>query len=402
MNDDDLFARIRARRLALGMSQKVFADRMGKSLGWARKLEAGGLQVPKLHMLARIAKVLECRDLAELTGDTLAVDLERFAAVAAHSSLPVVRHALLTARVDTPTHAVNLDHLRERVRMAWKVRHESPDHRSQLAARLPGLIRDAQRAVRQRTGAERREARRVLADVYRLTDFYVAWQPDPGLLWLVVDRAVAEGQETDDPVAIAGGSWALVQALRETGSWDQALDVGAHALTLLEPRIETANTEWRAMIGAMRAEQALTYARKGRYGDAWRYWESAQDVIVKLPAGYRHVQSSFSVPVMQANAVTLGVELCRPGEALRAANFDPASIGSRPRRARHLIEVARIHDQLGDDAATLATLQSAVNTAHETARFNGWARQLALKLRDKPPSGQRDAARELAARVGVH
>ncbi|RDI42777.1 hypothetical protein DFR68_12440 [Nocardia mexicana] len=35
-------------------------------------------------------------------------------------------------------------HLSERLRQAWQVRHSSPDHRTQLGALLPGLIRDAQ------------------------------------------------------------------------------------------------------------------------------------------------------------------------------------------------------------------------------------------------------------------
>lgn len=156
------------------------------------------------------------------------------------------------------------------------------------------------------------------------------------------------------------------------------------------------------MVGALRAENALTYARRGRHGQAWRYWESAYDIARKLGPGYRHVQTSFGQPVMQANAVTLGVELRRGEEALQAANaLDPGDIVSVPRRSRHLIEVARVHALQGDWAATLATLDQAERTAPETARFNGWARELTHKLMDRPPGGETAAVRSLAGRLGV-
>ncbi|HVE95885.1 MAG TPA: hypothetical protein VNA67_02710 [Pseudonocardiaceae bacterium] len=55
--------------------------------------------------------------------------------------------------------------------------------------------------MRTTKGIERRAARRVLAGVYRLADFSVAYQPAPELVWLVADRAIAEAQEADDPYA---------------------------------------------------------------------------------------------------------------------------------------------------------------------------------------------------------
>ena len=44
-------------------------------------------------------------------------------------------------------------------------------------------------------------------------------------------------------------------------------------------------------------------------------------------------------------AVSVSVELQKGGEALRSAErVPPESITSRPRRARHIIEVARAHN----------------------------------------------------------
>ncbi|QIZ39479.1 XRE family transcriptional regulator [Saccharopolyspora sp. ASAGF58] len=384
------------------MSRPVLGGLVGRSAEWVKAIESGRLQTPKLHMLTKLAEALDISDLAELTGNGEAVPVSRYAVGPAHGALNEVRAALMDYRLSMDTRPVNLTHLRERLAAAWHLRHSSPDHRTQVGSILPGLIRDAQRAVRARWGAERRDARRVLAGVYQLADFYVAYQPAPELVWLVADRAVTEGQDADDPYAMAAGAWALVQALRESGRWDEAISVAHDGAAQLEPYMESAPDDWRGMVGALQAENALTYARKGRHGEAWRYWESAYEIARKLRPNYRHIQSSFSLAVMQANALSLGVDLRRNGEALKAAReLDPNQIVSVPRRSRHLIEVARAYAQQGESASVLGILTKAERTAPETVQFNGWARDLILKLRDQPPTGEIPAVRALARRVGI-
>lgn len=152
----------------------------------------------------------------------------------------------------------------------------------------------------------------------------------------------------------------------------------------------------------MEAEVAYVYARRGRHGAAWAHWERADAIAHQLGPNYRHMQSSFSIAVMTAHAATLGVELRRPGEALRAAdNFDPDEIPSLARRSRHLIEVARAHHQRDERAATYALLNRAERTASETIRYNGFAREMLLDLTARPPAGLRLDVRDLCERVGL-
>jgi hypothetical protein len=242
----------------------------------------------------------------------------------------------------------------------------------------------------------------VLAGVYRLADFYVAYQPAPELVWMVADRALPEGQEADDPYAVAGGAWAMVQALRDAGRWDEAVDLACDAIRQLTPHLDGAPADWRGVTGALEAEIAYVHARRGRHGDAWAHWERADGIARQLGPDYRHVQSSFSMSVMAAHATTLGVELRRPGEALRAADsIDADSIPSLARRSRHLIEVARGHHQRDERVAAFAVLNKAERTASETIRYNGFARDMLLDLAARPPSGLRSDVRELCERVGL-
>lgn len=383
------------------MSRAVLGGLVGRSAEWVKAVETGRLQMPRLSMLLKIAQTLELSDLAELTGNGHAVPVQLFAGER-HAALSAVQAALTEYRVNQPATPPNVTHLALRLRQAWQVRHSTPDHRTQLGALLPGLIRDAQQAVRATSGEERRHARRVLAGVYRLADFYVAYQPAPELVWLVADRALHEAQEADDPYAIAGGAWAMVQALRDAGRWSEAIILAEDANRALRPHLEGAPEDWRGISGALHAEIAYVHARRGRPGAAWAALERADAVARRLGSAYRHVQTSFSQAVMAAHATTVGVELRRPGEALQAASsIDADAIPSLARRSRHLIEVARAHHQRDERHAALALLDKAERTASETIRYNGFAREMLLDLSARPPSGTRDEVRSLCARVGL-
>ena len=105
---------------------------------------------------------------------------------------------------------------------------------------------------------------------------------------------------------------------------------------------------------------------------------------------------------MNAHAVTLDVELRRPGDAVRTANgFDANEIPSLAWRSRHLIEVARAYHQRHDAARTNAMLHAAERTAPETIRFNGYARDMLLSLAAAPPTGLRDEVPALCRRAGI-
>ncbi len=394
--------RIRRHRERAGMSRPVLAGLVGRSAEWLKAVETGRIQSPRLPMLLRLARALELDDLAELTGNGYAVPVSVFAGER-HTALTDVQSALTDYRLSDPNRSADTEHLASRLQQAWQVRHASPDHRTQLGSLLPGLIRDAQSAARL-PGGDRRAARRVLAGVYQLADFFVAYQPAPELVWLVADRALNEGYEADDPYLIAGGAWSMVQALRDSGRWEEGISLAQNALSQLAPYLHRDETsdDWHGITGALQAEIAYVHARRGRYGEAWAYWESANRIAERLGPTYRHVHTSFSLPVMQAHATTLGVELRRAGEGLRAArSLDAGQIASVPRRSRHFIEVARAHYQRDEFAAALALLDESERTAPETIKYNGYARDMLHALLRRPPSGMRDDVRNLCDRVGI-
>lgn len=395
--------RMQILRTRRGMSRPVLAGLVGMSPSWVKQVETGVMKAPSLPMILRIAEVLRVRDLADLTGDqTMPTDL--FIGPG-HQQLPAVQAAVnaFPLAIDQP--APSVVHLRARLARAWSARHSSPNHREVIGKLLPNLIRDAQLAVRQAESAvERRALQSVLSEVYSLTQFFVAYQPDSALLWRVAERGMVAAQESEDPHTIGVAAWLTVQAHRDAGPghFDAADSVNRTTLEYLEPFLPEADQHVQAIVGALQFEAGYTAARRGEGGEAWGCWDKARAMAERLPADYYHPITSFSRAIMAAHAVTVAVELHAGRESVRqAAAADAHTIPSRPRRARHRIEEARGYQLDGQPDAALATLAKAHEAAPETIAYNGYARRIVLEETESKSPDRRRRASELAVKLGV-
>ena len=394
--------RLRILRTRRGMPRPVLAGLLGRSPSWLKQLERGELRVPSLPMVLRIAEVLRVSDLSDLTGDQ-SMPTALFTGPG-HKRLPAVRAAI---DAFPPTggdrEAPSTAHLRARLTRAWQARHSSPHHRDVIGALLPDLIRDAQLTVRRAdTAPDRRAAQAVLAEVYSLAQFFLAYQPDSALLWRAAERCMVAAQESEDPHALGMAAWLTAEAHRDAGHYDGADTVTMKCLEYLQPHLPDAGKDVRAIAGALQIAAGYTAARRGDSGAAWSWWDKAQRVAEALPTDYYHPVTSFSHVVMGAHAVTLAVELHAGGESVRqAARADVRCIPSRPRRARHRIEEARGYQLDGQPEAALATLEKAYENAPETIRYSGYARRIILEETEASSPERRRRASDLAVKVGM-
>ncbi|MEV4726561.1 helix-turn-helix domain-containing protein [Micromonospora humida] len=390
--------RLKVYRERSGKTRAVLGGLVGRSAEWVKAVETDRILPPRIHMLDRIARALKI-DVSVLAGE-----LGNRSAVVngpEHPALASVRDAVNRFVVLPDAPAESLSSLRDRLAAAWRARHQASDHRTVLGALLPGLLRDVQHAALVCEGVQRRQAQALLAETLGLVQMFLAYQPAAELIWRVADRAMVAAQESGDSEAIARAGWFLGQVHRDTGDWDTAMVVTLDVMSALESRVAEGRTGLLALWGALNFEAAYTAARAGEEGRAWRHWDRADRVAQRLPQGYYQPQTSFSRVVMGAHAVTVAVELQKSGEAVRQARrHEAAAIPSRPRRARHLIEVARAYYGKADKETTVVTLRQAYESAPETIRFNGYARQITLDLLDGPRS-TRDEARDLAVKVGL-
>ncbi|WP_433699281.1 helix-turn-helix domain-containing protein [Nocardiopsis sp. CA-288880] len=393
--------RLKIQRTRRGMTRDILAGLVGKSASWVKAVETGRLQTPKLAMLLRLAEALRVRDLSQLTGDQ-SMPISLFTGPG-HPRLSQVRAAINALPSLSPREAPPVMHLRARLDQAWSARHSSPHHREVLGQLLPALIEDAQLAAHQSDDrATRRAAQAILAEVYALSQFFIAYQPAQDLLWRVAERGMVAAHDSGDVHAIGVASWLMAQAHRDAGDWDAADVVTSRTLELLDRCADTDVVSVAAIRGAMLFEDGYTAARRGETGAAWARWDAANEVAARLPSGYYHPVTSFSQAVMGAHAVTIAVELRAGGESVRqAARAVSARIPSRPRRARHEIEQARAYYLDAQPEAALAVLEAAHEAAPETIRFNGYARRIVLEELDERDGRRQQRASELADRLGL-
>ncbi|QXJ24997.1 helix-turn-helix domain-containing protein [Actinomadura graeca] len=392
--------RVRFFRQRQGMSREVLGGLVGKSTRWVKAVERGEIQELKIPAVLALAEALRLRDVSALTGGDGPLPMTMFRGPG-HPALAGVRDAINAVAVSASGPPDPLGHLRARLDAAWRARHASPHHRTVVGGLLPGLIRDAKHAVREYQGDDRRRALAVLAGVYNLAQFFIAYQPSADLLWRVVERSLMAAEESGSPKAFGGAVWLAAQAHRDAGDFDAAETLNREGLELIAPHIQEADDDLRAMWGALHHEVAYTAACAGQSATAWRWWDKADRIAQSLPAAHYDPMTSFSRVIMGAHAVTVAVELRQGGEARKQAQRAGAvAIPSQPRRGRHLIEVARAWRIAGDQRVELHALEQAYREAPETIRYNTHARRMTKELADGP-AGLRRNARELADRIGL-
>ncbi|MFG2284552.1 helix-turn-helix domain-containing protein [Streptomyces sp. NPDC048595] len=396
--------RIRVLRESRGMTRATLANLCGRGPDWLKKIETGERELRSHNLLLHLGAALQVSDLSVLTGGgeggpAQLVSLGRMNHPAMPEIWAAVMNRSLTTAVTGPAEPAVLQ---GRVDQTWRLWHTSDRNRTEVGALLPGLIRDGEAAVRALDGEQRRAALVALSDVYRLTGQATAYVAPAELAWVVADRALSAAQDADQPAAIAAAAWNMGNILRETSYPEEALRIVAEAGDLLRPHLDGAPDDWRGVYGALQLHAAVTVAREGREGEAWRYWDKGDQVAKSLPASYVHPSTVFGRANVDFHAVSVATDLRKAQKALGLADdLDPDVMPSRERRARLWVEVARGHLQRGDRTAALHVMQMAHQIGAETVTYTPSARVVAADLWRSAPRAMRKDAGRLAEAVGV-
>lgn len=392
--------RVHRARTRAGLTRRQTGDLVGRSSDWVKYIENGQIGMPRLPMLLQLAHVLGIDDLADLTGD------ERVSAAtytkAAHQDLPIIKRALTTYRLHTAdSEPEPAEVLTARVHQAWKLWHAKGDHRSRIVALLPDLLADTQYSARLLDGPDRRRALTAQAQAYHLAQLFLSFQPAPELVMLTGDRAMTAAQEADSPRAIAAAAWYMNHVYRDANEAAEArVDLAEQAASLL--RVDD-DPEDLARWGLLQLAVALSFAKCGRAGDAWRYWDKADGAARRLGRSYAHPWLIFGQGIVDGYALTMHNDLGQSGKALEVAEaLDLSAIPSATRRSYHLIETARAYGMQDEGVAAVSLLTKAFKESPETIQFNLHTRSVLPELVKSGPRMVREDARSLATELGVH
>lgn len=396
--DPEVGRRLQSLRRSVGLSREHLAGLAEVSPTLIKFVE-GGRRALTLRTAQRLAPHLGVRDLADLYGPDTRLSLD---ARPSHPSVPAVRKALTDWKLAVEGEPSTPAYLRSAIDSAWRTWHTSPRQRSEVGELLPNLLTEAQRAARLATGDQRRPTLAMLAEAHHVAQAFLAWHGDRELVWLTVDRGMSAALESEDVVTIGGSVWYAAHLLRAVGREDEALERLAEARALVEPTVADGGTETAAMLADLYLCTALTLARKSD-PSAWASWSAAADVVSRaLPADYAHPWTRVGPALIDVYAVQIAAELGDPHEARRRAqSLDPRTIPSTERRARHLVELARVADQEGSPEAVLHLLTQATNTSTETVEFSPISRDMIKRLVTNGPATIRADAEALARRAGV-
>ncbi|WP_406438982.1 helix-turn-helix domain-containing protein [Streptomyces sp. NBC_01613] len=395
--------RIRLLRESKGMSRPVLAGMCGRGPDWLKKIENGDRPLSSHTLLVQLASALQIDDLSVITGPAEAAQPVSTGRMS-YPAVPDIWSAVMERNLPGHRIAVSVDValLAGRVDQSWRLWHKSGHNRTEVGSLLPELIRSAEEAARSAEGSQRRTALVALSDAYRLVGQATAYVAPAELAWMVADRAMDAAREADDPAAMACAAWNLGNIMRETAYPQEALRIVEGAARELRPHLDNAPDDWRGIYGALHLHAAVTAAREGAAGNAWRYWDTANEVAKSLPSGYVHPSTVFGRVNVDFHAVSVATDLCTSAKALSLADdLDPDVMPSTERRSRLWVEVARGHLQRGDRTAALHVLDKAHKISPETVAFTPSARVAAAELWRKAGRSMRADATRLAEAIGV-
>jgi transcriptional regulator with XRE-family HTH domain len=399
VDDGELGRKIAYWRERRGMTQQLFADRLGRSKSWVEKVEAGTRSADRLSMMEAICRVLRI-DLPVLIGRELTRDseqcLDNVEVAAIRSALE--RYERITADLaDAAAEPPALEPLTRRLEHLWFA-FEGANYEV-VGRALPGLLADGQRA---HTIYAQPSSARILTEAYQITASTARKLGEFDLAWLAGDRGIQAAEETGDRLLTATGAFRVANALLAMGRVSAAYNLNVSIASRLEPRLQTPAD--LSVYGTMLLQAAIASARNGDNRTSRDLVREAHDIGERVGPGRNDYHTAFGPVNVGIHRVSTLVELGEGGTAVEAAAAIPISdlhLLPRERRANHLVDVARGYSQWGKHDQSLETLLDAERLAPAEVRCRPMARSTITDLMRRSKDTPSSLLRELAGRAGV-
>lgn len=373
-----------------GLTRKIFADRLGKSVSWVDKIKRGDRQLDRISVLKQIAGVLDI-PLVALIDPERAHQLQR---CPDEHEIDAIRTAL--RRYDAITNVFrpngdvlpepDLTRLEGTVRYGWMAFQAS--NYQAIGALLPDLIRDCQAAAWQLDGDGERAARAWLAWTYQLTAATVFKLGDPHLGWVAADRSIQLAEQTEDLTLIGSAARRVAHALSATAQGGDAVDLVRSAADRLSPHLSTAGPAFVSAYGMLLLKGSIAAAKLYQAADVRDMQAEALRLATGLGDGHNEHWSSFGVTNARIHQVSALADMQSGGRVIEAAAMIPQSDLlklPKERRAAHALDITFGYLQWGkrDDATN--TLLDADQFAPEEVRCRSITKQLITDLMHSYP-----------------
>jgi hypothetical protein len=270
-----------------------------------------------------------------------------------------------------------------------------------LAARLPKLVGQAEclNLAPQRDGGG--GAMALLSDTYALGAWVLIKADDPTAAWIAAQRAVTAAENAGDVLRLAAATRCLSEVYMRAGLFGDACRTALLANAHLD-RVRPNRPAAVCIRGAALLSAAAAAARDGNEQEARAALTAAAVHGDNLGQDRVDLGTMFGPTNVAIHRVATAVELGDIKSA--AAHLPTVKLATMPahlteRRARFLIDAARVHCHRRNDAAAVAALTQAESLAPQETRTHRLTRAVLIDLlaRERRSSD----VRALAARCGV-
>ena len=391
-----------------GLTRQVFADRLGKSVSWVDKIKNGDRQLERLGVLRQIAQVLDIPLQVLIDPE----EAERRQRCPDDREIAAIRSAL--CRYDAITNVFrpngdvlpepNPGQLERSVRYGWMAFQVS-DYQA-IGQLLPVLIRQAQAAVWQLNGDDKRTAQAWLAWTYQLTAATAFKLGDAQLGWLAADRSIQLAEQTGDLTLIGSAARRVAHALTYTHQSSDAVTLVRSAADRLTPHLRHADAAFISAYGMLLLKGSIAAARLNQAADVRDLQAEALDVATKLGTDRNEHWSAFGTTNVLIHQVSALADMQGGGRVIEAAQTIARPDLMRlpkERRASHLLDVARGYVQCGKREEATTTLLDADHFAPGEVRCRQMTQRLITDLVRSFPHGTSPPAAltEVARAVGI-
>lgn len=395
--------RIKYFRERRGISQRAFAEQVGRSENWAYKVEHDQLPIDKIPLLIQVARVLQVKDLADLTGGYLSGTA--FGPDNEHKHVPAIRRALSlpSSLLPSSVGSVTVDALAESVTGAWNVYEtQAKDRYNVVGETLPQLLRMGHAVLRDAHGsAEETTALRQLISLYGLHQIWLRRVGEPTLARIAADRGLALADRADDPALLAAAAWNLSCVLTSAGDVEDSVELARQTIATCKPG-DDASPEHFSAYGALHLQAAVAAVRANQGPVAWDLHRGAERVAARLGADRNDWHTCFGPTNAAMHGVHLTAEEGDTSEALRLADgVHVPDAMPLERRSRYLIELMNCNRIQKDDYATVYMLRKLTDQSPEEVTFSPLVREAVTDLLKRERPTFRDDLRKVATHIGI-
>jgi len=386
--------RIRAQRLARGLSARQAADYAGISIASWSRIENGKQSADNRFVIARIAEALRC-SVAELTGRS-AVPADREQAETGGTAYELMRAVVEADLTYTPDGEPGpLDELEREFHLIRDLRDRCDDYAA--ARRLPALIRALHASA---FGPAKAGALRLLVRTHETASFGIRYLGEATGSALVGERAQQAAELLGDPVMLGLAAYSRAHAATGCGLYRRAQLVADSAAAELAAHVDQPDAlEVRGQLLLTAAFGA--YAQGDETGSAERIAEA--ETIAAATGQTTTLGLNFGPTNIRFWRVSMEADGGDPGKAVAMANETQAEqVASVSRRATFYLDVARALAATGRDPEAVRMLAAAERLAPARTRANPLAAETVRSLLDRARRRSTGELYGLAERISGH